>query len=512
MAPSMNRVRGLELAVMTACIAACGGADKTTNVQTSNSPSLKLSAITLSDTIGSLVASPLVVTVRNATGAPALNESVTVRAFFVSPVTGPQFTRAATLTAFPFGGNETLTAPTDDAGHVNVTVLLGSGAAAIRIVASSRFGSDSIDGRVMAGRPSYFTISRRDTTLYVGGAITPTIAASDRAGNAIPDAFTLTARRPSVLDAVGGTLTARAIGRGVVVASVGDLRDSVMVSVVPSGTLVAARGDGTAVNAGSFFVFNLDGSNYQSFSNGVSTAFQPNHAPRWNSVLGRVFYHDVYPPSQGNGDALYSVPLGGAPTELVTPAAISGDRFASVGYPTVTADGSTMYFAATTTFNETSIWQARSNGAGVVRIGPSTLPNEYDTQPTVSPDGRRLAYITNRGNQGSAPQRLLVFDLGSGTSVSLAVLGTHPSWSPTGDEIAYFANGVSVIKPDGTDETVIAAGDFDQSSEIAWSPDGKWLVTCRQSFPMVLINRATGEQLPLAFTLRDKLCEANWKS
>jgi len=65
---------------------------------------------------------------------------------------------------------------------------------------------------------------------------------------------------------------------------------------------------------------------------------------------------------------------------------------------------------------------------------------------------------------------------------------------------------------------VLARASFDAyDGQLAWSPDGKWLATCvtaevSGARHIVLIERATGAMLPLAFTAKDKLCEATWKT
>lgn len=464
----------------------------------------------------------MIVTVRDSAGRLAPRETLSVSASLLGGISVP----FGTTPAF-FGLNKgvlgfgLLRAMTDSAGRLVVWVRTGGVAGPIRVRASSRFGKDSLDGTVLPGHTYGFSIAPRDTGLYVNATLTPTIIPRDRFNNATADVYVLTARRPSVLDATGSTLTARGTGRAFVVATAGDARDSVAVSVVPAGTLVANPYLYSSSDAAAFFMFGLDGSDYHAFARG--TGGYDDRGPRWSAALGRIVYHQGYGSGVLGNTGLYDIAPGGTPHPLLSPLVVSdgsttGNEYASIRYASVSADGGTIYFAATTTYNETSIWRARSDGTGAVRVGPATTIGSNDSQPSAAPDGRRLVYITDRGSFGSGVTRLMLLDLTTGVSLSMATNGTHPVWSPVGDEIAYFNQGLSVVRADGTGETVLVRSDkFDtRNGQIDWSPDGKWLVSCMTGTysgdrQLVVIDRASGEVLPLASTAKDRLCEATWR-
>jgi tricorn protease-like protein len=93
------------------------------------------------------------------------------------------------------------------------------------------------------------------------------------------------------------------------------------------------------------------------------------------------------------------------------------------------------------------------------------------SQPSLSPDGTRLAYMTNAG--------LVVSRLATGATTVLVPLdpaGNHnpssPTWSPDSTQIAYSAgyNIYRVPSTGGTSVLVTTAG-----YNLAWSPDSSWL-------------------------------------
>ncbi len=99
-----------------------------------------------------------------------------------------------------------------------------------------------------------------------------------------------------------------------------------------------------------------------------------------------------------------------------------------------------------------------------------------DVSPSFSPDGRKMAFCSDRGG---SPQ-IYVRDMGSGNITRLSFghkYAAAPDWSPRGDRIAFQAqaNGafqVVTIRPDGSDQQVITSG-FGGAEDPSWSPDGR---------------------------------------
>ncbi len=125
--------------------------------------------------------------------------------------------------------------------------------------------------------------------------------------------------------------------------------------------------------------------------------------------------------------------------------------------------------------SDTDIYSVAGNGSGPVRLTDSRA---IETSPTFSPDGRRMAFVSDRGGN---PQ-VWIKDLDTGEERRLTFSGVYnssPAWSPTGEWIAYAAQAgnnfdIYLINPEGTFTTPLvthARSDEDP----AWSADGRKL-------------------------------------
>ena len=102
--------------------------------------------------------------------------------------------------------------------------------------------------------------------------------------------------------------------------------------------------------------------------------------------------------------------------------------------------------------------------------------NEFDDlQPTWSPDGRQIAFYSQRGiysdiyviNADGTDENQLTENLSN---------DKDPAWSPDGSLIAFVSNRdndneIYVMKPDGSDQRALTDNDSNEWSP-AWSPDG----------------------------------------
>jgi TolB protein len=112
------------------------------------------------------------------------------------------------------------------------------------------------------------------------------------------------------------------------------------------------------------------------------------------------------------------------------------------------------------------LYVVRSDGSKLKRL---TRTSADELSPAWEPNGREIVYSKMRNlwrmKPGGSGQRLL------------ARSASSPSWSPAGTHIAFIRAGDPwVMARDGTDAKRIAEMPRDQLA-VAWSPDGRWLVT-----------------------------------
>jgi len=123
------------------------------------------------------------------------------------------------------------------------------------------------------------------------------------------------------------------------------------------------------------------------------------------------------------------------------------------------------------------VWVANIDGSSAKKIAAGQCPD-------LSPDGMRLAYVTDDPGKELGPQKIAVADLGTGTTT---VLKDIPSdrcsttfWSPDGKQllvqfIVDSDSHLGLVNADGTGFRNVrdpAAGNQDFWS-VAWAPDGQ---------------------------------------
>jgi len=114
--------------------------------------------------------------------------------------------------------------------------------------------------------------------------------------------------------------------------------------------------------------------------------------------------------------------------------------------------------------------------------------------PTISPDGKFVAYVTGKQSQG---QRLMLQDVtgGQAIEISKARFLMPPRWSPDGSELAIMRQiddlhwGVFLVPRLGGSPRAIANGSFN-----CWSPDGTQIATAfRSDIGFLITDKATGK-------------------
>jgi Tol biopolymer transport system component len=132
-----------------------------------------------------------------------------------------------------------------------------------------------------------------------------------------------------------------------------------------------------------------------------------------------------------------------------------------------------------------------ADGSGLRR-----LPARAATSPTWSPDGSRIAFVSNQGTA-----LCVINSDGSDFGVISKVHGYYqvPAWSPAGDLIAFQSRvsarqertAIFMIRADGTHERRVTSVKVNAGSP-SWSPDGRDLVYSGPSEELSVLTLSTG--------------------
>ena len=159
------------------------------------------------------------------------------------------------------------------------------------------------------------------------------------------------------------------------------------------------------------------------------------------------------------------------------------------------------------------IYLLKSNGELYRRV---TKSSGIDLSPTFSPDGNKMAFVSERNGR---PQ-IFIQDLLTGEVKRLTFNGdynTQPSWSPAGDKIAYTTcenNGefnIFTIGIDGSGlkQLTVNAG---QNESPAWSPDGELIVftSNREGSRKLYTMSLTGKKQRCLLQMKGEQMQPSW--
>jgi TolB protein len=155
-------------------------------------------------------------------------------------------------------------------------------------------------------------------------------------------------------------------------------------------------------------------------------------------------------------------------------------------FPSWSSDGERIVFADLSSARSPrhDVYVVGATGSGLRRL---TSARDDELHPVWSPNGRVVVYERGRDLWSMTPngrhQHLLARN------------ATSPSWSPAGTHLAFIRGGDPwVMASDGTAQKPVVH--FPESQiAVAWSPDGRWLVTAPLARGDLTLVRADGSEM-----------------
>jgi Tol biopolymer transport system component/DNA-binding winged helix-turn-helix (wHTH) protein len=149
-------------------------------------------------------------------------------------------------------------------------------------------------------------------------------------------------------------------------------------------------------------------------------------------------------------------------------------------YPAVSRQGYRLAYQRIT--RSLSIWQMDLSVAGTEQhiLIPSTSETDQGPGPQISPDGRKLAYMSDR----SGTMEIWVSDRDGNNALQLTAIGSAgtPRWSPDSRSIVFDASGrnptaIYVVGLQGGAPRLLVPNNTGEESGVcpSWSRDGKWI-------------------------------------
>lgn len=367
-----------------------------------------------------------------------------------------------------------LTVTTDTEGEAKAPLKFGQvvGAATVRVSVPDLGYSRDAAYSIQPGQVSRVVALPQDTVVRPGQAFVARSFAHDRYGNTLSAEVGHLATSANV-SVTGRMIRVSATGRGTVVARLGEVHDTMVVT----GVLDLAL---STLTRSELHLISLADEQVTVVPLG---AIVPSTAD-WSPDGQWLLFHDEL-----EGGIWITDSLGHRRPFL------EGYRY-SARAPKYSPDGAWIYYHE---------W--RDDGWRIRRIRPDgtgdeTPPIPADRRfPSAAPDGRHVAVVF-LPEDGRLP-RLETFDLVSKEEKSLTN-GHSPAWSPTEELIAFIEPveaAVWVIRPDGGGLRRISPPGDRFWLGLDWSPDGLLLVGYSEAFAAATVfNVATGSIIRLLQT------------
>ena len=165
------------------------------------------------------------------------------------------------------------------------------------------------------------------------------------------------------------------------------------------------------------------------------------------------------------------------------------------------AAGGTQIAFASTRDGNSEIYVMDGDGKNRRR---ETVDPAADFLPAWSPDGKKIAFVSNRTNRNKRINQIWVTDADGKNPIRLTNgLGdSNPDWSPDGTQILYDAHleleehnpghdGITVMDADGKNKRLLTP----EGAHPSWSPDGKRIVYTHGQIYVMDADGRNSEQL-----------------
>jgi hypothetical protein len=430
----------------------------------------------LSDTITARPVQALIVAVRSEGGAPAVGKVVRFTSLgsgqYPFPAQAP-IIYTAPLASNSFGSFVADT--TDESSLAKVLLSFGTkvGEAKLEVSVPEIGLSDTITFTIQPGAPHRAQFNIRDTLLLTGASYSLSASLVDRFNNPRTETATLHNLSPTLCSLSGSQVAANAMGRCMIEAQHGTMRDTARASILPLARLAV-------VNTYSSLGLTMTvGGNVKQILPIHDAVLSPGWAPDASALV-------IYEGDAASGAHVSIVDTNGVRLFTIG----SGTQMALAALGRFSPDGQWVYFSGRVAPSDPmTIWRMRPNGSDRTVVTTNSETGTLQLRVSASPDGATIAY--------DALGQIILGNVNTLQPTPTGVAGIAPSFSPDGQSIVFFGlNGTAlqVMNKNGTNvRTVLADAYFMEWQPPQWTADGNWLLVSGPRF----VNVATGTVMPI---------------